>query len=242
MTHSYHRSIIANLAVLLLLYNIIIGHTDSLWYSLALYCMFSISLTVGYHRLFNHKSFECKKIWHYLFGILGCISLNSSPFHWSIVHSWHHKYSDRGSDPQLSGINCTFKFTDSKLKPFANDARLLKDPLHKFLANNSFNISLTYAVMVFGIFGLDGIIFYYIIPSGLLIYNVCMHNRFSHFGKTPRNYPILECLFPLFGEWNHATHHKDPKNIMFHKHYDLGHLLIKVIKYDKVPNREHQGS
>ena len=131
-THSWQRLTISLLSVALLPAQILSG-APLYWFALSyiIYYFIAIASTVGYHRLFNHNSFKCNKIWHWIFGVIGCIGLNSSPFHWSIVHSGHHRYSDTINDPYDSSWKFFFRVKDRTLKVFRNDMRLARIPMHQ---------------------------------------------------------------------------------------------------------------
>jgi len=59
----------------------------------------SLGVTIGFHRLFTHKSFET--IWpiKLMFGILGSMALEGPVIKWSVTHRHHHQHSDLEADP-----------------------------------------------------------------------------------------------------------------------------------------------
>jgi stearoyl-CoA desaturase (delta-9 desaturase) len=58
-----------------------------------------IGVTMGYHRLFTHRSFQTARPVEWALMICGCMSGQSSPFYWVATHRRHHQYSDREGDP-----------------------------------------------------------------------------------------------------------------------------------------------
>jgi stearoyl-CoA desaturase (delta-9 desaturase) len=58
-----------------------------------------IGVTMGYHRLFTHRSFQTSRPVEWALMILGCMSGQSSPFSWIANHRQHHRHSDREGDP-----------------------------------------------------------------------------------------------------------------------------------------------
>jgi stearoyl-CoA desaturase (delta-9 desaturase) len=64
------------------------------WYSLGM-----LSITCGYHRLFNHKSYEANKFIKLIFLIFGASSMQNSAIWWSKHHRLHHRDQDKNSDP-----------------------------------------------------------------------------------------------------------------------------------------------
>lgn len=58
-----------------------------------------LSITVGYHRLFSHKSYEASKYLKYVLVLLGCQALQGSVLEWALDHRAHHRYTDSDKDP-----------------------------------------------------------------------------------------------------------------------------------------------
>jgi stearoyl-CoA desaturase (delta-9 desaturase) len=65
----------------------------------SLYLLSALGITVGYHRLFTHRSFETLTAIKAIFGILGSMALEGSLFKWVAIHRRHHQYSDTVEDP-----------------------------------------------------------------------------------------------------------------------------------------------
>ncbi len=58
-----------------------------------------VGITVGYHRLFTHRSFATPRPVEWVLMVLGCMAGQSSPFFWVATHRRHHKHSDQAGDP-----------------------------------------------------------------------------------------------------------------------------------------------
>lgn len=58
-----------------------------------------MSITMGYHRLFSHRTFEAAGIVEWLLVFVGSLTLQGSIVKWSHDHRLHHKYVDREGDP-----------------------------------------------------------------------------------------------------------------------------------------------
>jgi stearoyl-CoA desaturase (delta-9 desaturase) len=58
-----------------------------------------LAVTMGYHRLFTHRSFQTSRPVEWALMICGCMSGQSSPFSWIANHRQHHRHSDRPGDP-----------------------------------------------------------------------------------------------------------------------------------------------
>jgi stearoyl-CoA desaturase (delta-9 desaturase) len=74
-------------------------HWLDLWLALGMYVVTAVGITVGYHRLFTHRSFETYRIVQFLLGVFGSMALQGSLLKWVGLHRRHHAYSDRPGDP-----------------------------------------------------------------------------------------------------------------------------------------------
>jgi stearoyl-CoA desaturase (delta-9 desaturase) len=73
------------------------------WRNLALlvgfYFVVMHGVTLGYHRLFTHRSFEARRPLKIVLAVLGSMSLQGSLIGWVADHRRHHRYTDRPGDP-----------------------------------------------------------------------------------------------------------------------------------------------
>jgi stearoyl-CoA desaturase (Delta-9 desaturase) len=63
------------------------------------YVLTGIGITVGYHRLFTHRSFETHAPVRYAFAVLGQMAVEGPIVAWVADHRKHHQFSDREGDP-----------------------------------------------------------------------------------------------------------------------------------------------
>ncbi len=61
-----------------------------------------IGITLGFHRLVSHRSFETPKWLEYVLVFCGTLACQGGPFEWVGLHRMHHKYSDTQNDPHDS--------------------------------------------------------------------------------------------------------------------------------------------
>ncbi|NOS99914.1 MAG: acyl-CoA desaturase [Phycisphaerales bacterium] len=64
-----------------------------------MYLATGFGITVGYHRLFVHRSFETVGVVKLILAALGSMALEGSLFKWSAIHRKHHQHSDEPGDP-----------------------------------------------------------------------------------------------------------------------------------------------
>jgi stearoyl-CoA desaturase (delta-9 desaturase) len=64
-----------------------------------MYLLTGLGVTVGYHRLFTHKSFQTSRIMTAVLGVLGSMSVEGPITRWVAFHRKHHQHSDAEGDP-----------------------------------------------------------------------------------------------------------------------------------------------
>ncbi|MEM8875348.1 MAG: fatty acid desaturase [Planctomycetota bacterium] len=64
-----------------------------------MYLVTAVGITVGYHRLFTHKSFETGRIMTSIMAVLGAMALEGPVLKWVATHRLHHQHSDDHADP-----------------------------------------------------------------------------------------------------------------------------------------------
>jgi stearoyl-CoA desaturase (delta-9 desaturase) len=66
---------------------------------LGMYLFTAIGITVGFHRLFVHRSFETYGFVKFILGVLGSMAVEGPVLKWVAQHRRHHQHSDRPGDP-----------------------------------------------------------------------------------------------------------------------------------------------
>jgi fatty-acid desaturase len=61
-----------------------------------------IGITLGFHRLVSHRSFEAPKWLEYFLVFCGSLACEGGPIQWVGLHRIHHKFSDHDGDPHDS--------------------------------------------------------------------------------------------------------------------------------------------
>jgi stearoyl-CoA desaturase (delta-9 desaturase) len=86
------------LAAVVLLWNKAIDWID-VAIMVSTYVAIGFGVTVGYHRMLTHRSFQTSKPVEYLFAILGSMSLQGPVLDWVADHRKHHAHTDQEGDP-----------------------------------------------------------------------------------------------------------------------------------------------
>jgi stearoyl-CoA desaturase (delta-9 desaturase) len=64
-----------------------------------MYLLTGLGITVGYHRLFTHRSFETTSFMRFIFAMLGAMAIEGPVLKWVATHRRHHQHSDDVHDP-----------------------------------------------------------------------------------------------------------------------------------------------
>jgi stearoyl-CoA desaturase (delta-9 desaturase) len=206
-----------------------------------------LGITMGYHRLFSHLTYETA--WPVRAGLLafGAAALQNSAFKWCSDHRYHHRFVDKEGDPYSiqkgffhAHMGWIFK-EDPAERNFLNAKDLAEDPLVQFQHKFYLPISV---LMGFGLPALIGSFFgrtWEALLWGGLIRVVFVHhgtfliNSASHtFGNRPYSTKnsARDCWWLAFftnGEGYHNFHHafqNDYRNGIRWFHWDPTKWLI----------------
>lgn len=72
---------------------------DAFWVFVGLQLLTGFGITVGFHRLLAHRSYQVPKWLEYVLTLLGTAALQGPATKWVATHRIHHAFSDRPSDP-----------------------------------------------------------------------------------------------------------------------------------------------
>jgi stearoyl-CoA desaturase (delta-9 desaturase) len=64
-----------------------------------MYILTGLGVTVGYHRLFTHRSFETGRVMTFIIGAFGSMAAEGPIITWVATHRKHHQHSDGEEDP-----------------------------------------------------------------------------------------------------------------------------------------------
>lgn len=198
-----------------------------IWFSFGI-----LSITCGYHRLFNHKSYQANPIVQLFFLIFGASSLQHSALNWSRDHRLHHRDQDKKSDPYNINLGFwhahvlwLFKNNPDKNKEVKtiNVDDLKKNKL--VVLQDKFYVLFVIAGLVIPIlaglplgFKLKELILSGVIRNLLIWHATWSVNSFAHlYGDRPYDNnisPVENFLVSVitFGEGWHNYHHSYPRD------------------------------
>ena len=127
-----------------------------------------LGITLCYHRLLAHRSFQVPKWLEYLLTLCGSLALQSGPIRWVATHRMHHAFSDRPQDPHSPSkgfwwAHMLWLFVPDEVLDTAAKCRcyvpeLAKDRVHRILEATSPWQSLALGIGLFAIGGLPWLV------------------------------------------------------------------------------------
>lgn len=95
---------LATLLAIVLLWNSWVTAAD-LVIAAAMYLITAIGITVGFHRLLTHRSFQTFKPIEYAFAIFGEMAVQGPVIAWVADHRKHHAHTDEEGDPHSPHVS-----------------------------------------------------------------------------------------------------------------------------------------
>ncbi len=89
---------LATLTAIVLLWNNLVDIGD-LAIAAVMYLLTAVGITVGFHRLLTHRSFQTSKPLEYTFAVLGSMAVQGPVISWVADHRKHHAHTDEEGDP-----------------------------------------------------------------------------------------------------------------------------------------------
>jgi len=217
------------------------------WSDLALlatmYSLVALGVTVGFHRMLTHRSFQPHPVVKLILLILGSMSFEGSALEWAATHIKHHAQADREGDPHSpvegffhAHIGWLFgEKVDTKLYC----RHLLKDPMVVFVSRTFLLWSILSLLIPFAIGGWPSLLWGGLVRMFLTHHVTWSVNSVCHtFGKREfetndrsRNEWIVGLLG--FGEGWHNNHHAFPRSAFHGLHwwqFDLSGYLIWTLE------------
>ena len=204
-----------------------------------------LGITVTFHRLLTHKSYETSDIVRKLGTIFGTLGGVGSSIGWVSVHRQHHRYSDKELDDphtpnrHMGFMHCFYgsMFAEPKVR-YVPD--LLRNKFQLKVHENYWKINIAYAVALYLIGGVHAWMVFHVFPSFILWTAMGLVNYLGH-THGYKNYPDTRdqsknnwfAGLIAWGEGWHNNHHGDPYNYTFQLkwwEFDMSKWVIKLIR------------
>jgi stearoyl-CoA desaturase (Delta-9 desaturase) len=206
----------------------------------AMYVFTGLGITVGYHRLFTHKSFKPNRPVKVAAAVAGSMAIEGPVVRWVSDHRKHHKFSDREGDPHspwrygetvpalMKGLfyahmGWLFDTEQTSQRQYAPDLLKDKDIVRVSRAFPWFVVASLAIPVVAGFLltmswqgAVTGFFWGSLVRVGLLHHVTWSINSICHavgnrpFKSRDRSGNVWWLALPSFGESWHNLHHSDP--------------------------------
>ncbi len=211
---------------------------------LVMYVLVALGVTIGFHRMLTHRSFQPHPIVKFIFLVLGSMALEGPAIEWAATHTKHHAQADREGDPHspVEGFfhaHLGWLFKDRMADPNVYCRHLLKDPLVMFVSRTFLLWVALSLIIPFAIGGWTGLLWAGLVRIFLTHHVTWSVNSVCHtFGKREfetndqsRNEWIVGLL--AMGEGWHNNHHAFPRSAFHGLHwwqFDLSGYIIWTLE------------
>jgi len=183
-----------------------------------------VGVTLGYHRLITHRSFQVPKWLEYILLFCGTLACQT-PFDWVAKHRMHHQYSDTAEDPH--DINKGFWWThvgwvlhrlpcDHRMDDYTKD--IIRDPVYRFLNRTMLVWQIPLAILLYQIGGWPFVVWGIFVRLVAVYHSTWFVNSATHrFGTKPHDPgdQSTNCWWVAlisYGEGWHNNHHAFPRS------------------------------
>ncbi|MFW6075681.1 MAG: acyl-CoA desaturase [Chloroflexota bacterium] len=207
------------------------------------YVLTGVGITIGYHRMLTHRSFESSNVIRAVFLLLGSMAVQGKAIDWAANHLKHHAHADEEGDPHspLEGffhahIGWLFTAPPADRQKYAK--KLTQDPLISFF-DRTFLIWVAVGLIIpYLIAGWHGLIWGGLVRIAVVNHATWAVNSVCHrFGDQPfdikdesRNNLLVGLL--AFGEGWHHNHHAFPA-MAYHgmnwRQFDLSSIILRTL-------------
>jgi stearoyl-CoA desaturase (delta-9 desaturase) len=199
-----------------------------------LYVITGIGVTMGYHRLLTHRSFQTPRAIEYLLTALGALANQGGPLKWVAAHRLHHQHSDQEGDPHSPrhGLWWAHMLWWMPRVPQLDDpdlygryvADLANDPAQRLFQRFYVLLPLALAGLLFGLgqwaggLGLSWVIWGMCVRTAFVHHATWLVNSATHiwgyrsYATRDRSTNLWWVALLTFGEGWHNNHHAFPRS------------------------------
>jgi stearoyl-CoA desaturase (delta-9 desaturase) len=209
-----------------------------------------LGISMGYHRLHTHRSYQVPLALEYFFAVCGTLTLEGGPIFWVATHRIHHQKSDQFGDPHsprdgvwwahmgwlLVGTN---KHSDTRLmSKYAPD--LAKKRFYVWLNDYHWVPMIVLASLLFTIGGVQFVLWGICLRVVVGLHSTWLVNSATHMWGSrrfdtrdgSRNNWLIALI--TSGEGWHNNHHAHPTSArhgLTWYEFDLSWIQIKILKF-----------
>jgi sn-1 stearoyl-lipid 9-desaturase len=179
-----------------------------------------LGISLGFHRLATHRSFQVPKWLEYFFVLCGTLAGQGAVFGWVGYHRLHHLHTDQKLDPHDSTQGFWWSHiswlmhevpTHNQLPAMTKD--IANDPFYKFCHNHYIAMQLVLALVLYAIGGMPWVVWGIFVRLLVGFHSTCFVNSACHmvgYRSHETNEHSTNCWWVAlltFGEGWHNNHH-----------------------------------
>jgi sn-1 stearoyl-lipid 9-desaturase len=179
-----------------------------------------LGITLGWHRLLSHRSFQVPKWLEYFFALCGTLALQGGIIWWVGLHRHHHLHSDEDVDHHDSKKGFLWSHVrwmcfeipaESDIPRFTKD--IANDPFYQFLNEYFFPLQVVLGIILYAIGGWP-FVFWGVFARLVIVYhctwlvNSATHKfGYRNFETTDNSTNCWWVAITTYGEGWHNNHH-----------------------------------
>ena len=206
-----------------------------------------LGITLGWHRLLSHRSFQVPKWLEYFFAFCGTLALQGGIIWWVGLHRHHHLHSDEDVDHHDSKKGLLWSHVrwmcfevpaESDIPRFTKD--IANDPFYQFLNNYFFPLQVVLGLVLYAIGGWP-FVFWGVFARLVIVYhctwlvNSATHKfGYRNFETTDRSTNCWWVALTTYGEGWHNNHHAyqySARHGMKWWEIDITWMTIQVLQF-----------
>jgi sn-1 stearoyl-lipid 9-desaturase len=206
-----------------------------------------LGITLGWHRLLSHRSFQVPKWLEYFFALCGTLALQGGIIWWVGLHRHHHLHSDEDVDHHDSKKGFLWSHVrwmcfeipaESDIPRFTKD--ISDDRFYQFLNNYFFPLQVVLGVILYAIGGWP-FVFWGVFARLVIVYhctwlvNSATHKfGYRNFETTDNSTNCWWVAITTYGEGWHNNHHAyqySARHGMKWWEIDITWMTIQVLQF-----------
>ena len=206
-----------------------------------------LGITLGWHRLLSHRSFQVPKWLEYFFALCGTLALQGGIIWWVGLHRHHHLHSDEDVDHHDSKKGFLWSHirwmcfeipAESDIPRFTKD--IANDPFYQFLNEYFFPLQVVLGVVLYAIGGWP-FVFWGVFARLVIVYhctwlvNSATHKfGYRNFETTDNSTNCWWVALTTYGEGWHNNHHAyqhSARHGMKWWELDITWMTIQVLQF-----------
>lgn len=205
-----------------------------------------LGITLGFHRLVTHRSFQTPKWLEYFLALCGTLACQGGPFEWIGMHRIHHLHSDQDLDPHDSNKGFWWSHlgwmvhhapAQDEISRYIKD--IADDPVYQFYQKNMIGIQVALGVLLLLLGGWPFVIWGIFVRVVVVYHCTWLVNSATHkfgyrsheSGDNSTNCWWVALL--VFGEGWHNNHHAfqySARHGLQWWEFDLTWLTIRLLQ------------